>query len=222
MGRFRLEGNNWEPRPYIVSGGLRVLLGQVEELDPVRRPGDGTVASKAHDSLSPSSDHRPFPYTGPGVVRAADIGEWTDAWADELVHAIRESRDTRIKYIISDGMSCWSVPRNGFDAWEWQPYNGANPHETHAHLSVLPKADTDLREWDLTAMAFTAAQEKFLKDLYDSIVTRGGSGAEPGEWADQSLADVRERNGDPWARKDHTHPAQPPAAHTHTAKTTIT
>lgn len=147
MARFRLRGTNWEGRKFIVSAGLAVLLNEIEAVDPTRRKADGTVASERHDELSPESDHRPYPYVGPGVVRGADIGEASDATGDELANFLVASRDRRIKYIIHDGMSCWSVRRNGYPAWAWQPYKGINPHEHHNHISVLSNADNDTSPW---------------------------------------------------------------------------
>lgn len=145
--RFRTAGYNWEGRPWTLVPSLVVLGEQISVVHPDGKPGDGTVASKAHDQVSPNSDHRPRPTTGAGVVRAIDVGEDDDK--DPMVDALYRSRDPRIAYIIYESRVVFSYPRNGYPAWVWQPYTGPAPHSHHFHLSTLrtTTADNDTRLW---------------------------------------------------------------------------
>jgi hypothetical protein len=154
MGRWRWSGTNWESRFWIASEAIVALGTQVEADHPAGHATDGTVAGKQHDQVNPSSDHRPHPFTGPGMVRAIDIG--VDP-GDQLAEQLRDSRDARIKYVIHKGRKFQG--RLGPDPWEWKPYLGANPHDTHVHLSVLTAGDSDDSPWNLegTDMPLTEA-----------------------------------------------------------------
>lgn len=149
-GRFRVAGTNYEGRSWTLVPSLVVLARQVSNLYPENQPGDGTVASKRHDEVSPNSDHRPRPHTGPGVVRAIDVGEHLDD--DPMVDALIKSRDPRIAYVIYEGQAVYSWPHNGYPAWTIQPYRGAAPHSGHFHLSTLRSEthDRDTRLWTIT------------------------------------------------------------------------
>lgn len=154
MTRFRKgPAKNWEGREWVLAPSLVVLAAQIETVWPEPEPGDGTVASKAHDQTSPNSDHRPAPHDDwtMAIVRAIDSGETSEQVTQEIVDALVRSRDPRIMYLIYEGRSCWSVARNGFLAWVWQPYGGVNPHEGHFHLSTkrTATADNDIRPWDI-------------------------------------------------------------------------
>lgn len=158
--RFAKKGVNWEGRGWFLAPGLVVLAEQIETQWPEPQPGDGTVASKAHDATSPTSDHRPSPYdaqTG-AIVRALDCGETSETITQDLVDALVDSKDSRIMYLIYEGASIWSVVHNGIPAWTWQDYNGPSPHEGHFHLSTkrTATADNDTRPWSIgvTDMAF--------------------------------------------------------------------
>lgn len=151
--RFATSGKNWEGRGWFLAPGLVVLAEQIDAEWPDPEPGDGTVASKDHDKVSPTSDHRPFPYdaqTG-AIVRALDAGETSETITQGIVNAMVASRDPRIMYIIYEGKSVWSIGHNGYPAWVWQPYLGPAPHDTHFHLSTkrTATADNDTRPWDI-------------------------------------------------------------------------
>ena len=81
--------------------------------------------------------------------------------AQKIANSIVASRDPRVKYIIWNRQICNSKTQ----PWTWRRYTGANPHNKHVHISVLPeKAKYDSRaDWQLTqtqlermAMAFAA------------------------------------------------------------------
>jgi lysozyme family protein len=51
-----------------------------------------------------------------------------------MAETLRRNRDRRIKYVISNRR----IFSSQLHAWEWHPYTGANPHDHHVHISVLP------------------------------------------------------------------------------------
>lgn len=115
--RFRYEGVNWEGRPWEASEPVKTLGHAVSEAWPMGWATDGTVASKAHDKQNPKSDHRPHPFTGPGIVRAIDIGVPSRAVGDMLAGVILQMPP--VNYVL------------------WQTAG----HTTHIHVSMLASAD---------------------------------------------------------------------------------
>lgn len=149
MTRFRRSGRNWEGRPWRTPPALNALMDEIEARWPASHRGDGTVASKTHDTINPTSDHRPWPYTGPGVVTAVDAGETTENDGRVLFDALIAARDPRMKYAIHEGLTVWSTTRNGFPPWTVQPYLGPNPHDDHLHVSVVRSKQDDHLPWNL-------------------------------------------------------------------------
>lgn len=148
MARFNRAGVNWEGRAWHVPPSLAALIDEVEAWQPDSRGSDGTVASKAHDEANPTSDHRPTPYTGPGIVRAVDVGE-IDPEGNVLTEALRLSKDKRIKYVIHEDQMFSSYSTTVRKAWEWGKYTGPNPHSGHAHISTLSQYDATGGPWNL-------------------------------------------------------------------------
>ena len=144
--RFRTSGTNWEGRRWVLAAGLMVLARQIDEFDPKSHATDGTVASRAHDKGSPTSDHRPNPYSGTGVVRALDFGENTENDAFNILEAIRLSRDERVRYVIHERRMYSSY---GSQKWEWRSYSGPAPHDTHGHVSTLEAYDSITDPWQI-------------------------------------------------------------------------
>lgn len=144
--RFRRSGTNWEGRRWTLVPCLVKLAEQIEALHPEKSPADGTVASKTHDANSPNSDHRPFPYKGPGEVRALDAGEVTEDDAFKIAEAIRMSRDPRVKYVLHESRMFSSYPMGPYQSFTWRPYYGP-AHEQHMHISTEDEADNDVRPW---------------------------------------------------------------------------
>jgi hypothetical protein len=123
--------------PPAVSGAI----SQANRLAPLRsRRSDGTIGDAAHRSRR--SDHNP---DHRGAVLAFDLTHdpvgGFDAHA--LVEAAVRRRDPRIKYAISRGR-IWSKQ---YAADGWRPYSGANPHQTHAHVSVDRAHENDISSW---------------------------------------------------------------------------
>jgi hypothetical protein len=138
-----------------IARSLDVLRAQVNARYPNRsKLGDGWIGDAAHQPTQ--SDHNP---NSAGVVTALDIthdpGRGVDTWA--LAEILRSRKDPRIKYVISNGRIFSSV----VSPWQWRPYNGANKHAHHLHISVMGDAALyDLAsEWTLDPLrqASTAA-----------------------------------------------------------------
>lgn len=145
--RFRTSGKNWEGRTWALSAALEQLGEQVSAAWPTPHPSDGTVASKTHDATSPSSDHRPRPFTGSGMVRALDVGEY-GSQGDQLFDELRDSRDPRIKYVIHGGSMFSSYPARGYAAWAIRPYD-LGGHGSHVHVSSVDAADDAGYAWSI-------------------------------------------------------------------------
>ena len=166
---------------------------QVEELEPRKHSSDGTVASAKHDKKNPGSDHRPSPRTGLGTVRAIDFGErGGHGFVDNIVEALRLSKDPRIKYVIHNGRKFQSHKTKNIKAWQWFPYTGENPHTDHGHLSVKAgDLGEQAHEFSMVAgqligeidtsqegeeeMQFTANEEAFLKNFVKIVSEDMGS-----------------------------------------------
>lgn len=168
MARFRYSGVNWEGRAWKVSAPIEALGRQIEARWPDRHPADGTVASQNHDAWNPRSDHRPDPYTGPGIVRALDAGETVEGDGEVLAEALRAGRDPRVRYVIHEGRLFSSYDHANGPAWSWRPYTGGG-HRDHVHVSVLATVDAQGQPWVLGGleddMALTAREEELVREL---------------------------------------------------------
>ena len=108
---------------------------QVDQRWPKRnKASDGTIGDAAHASRN--SDHNPWikeANSRLGVVSAIDIthdpGNGPDC--NVLAAALIRNGDKRIKYIIWS-RRIWNPDISPY----WRPYNGANTHTKHLHLSV--------------------------------------------------------------------------------------
>ncbi|OBQ82367.1 MULTISPECIES: DNA/RNA non-specific endonuclease [Mesorhizobium] len=125
------------------ANALLALRKQVDEAAPSRsKSSDGTIGDTRHcGGPKSTSDHCPRVLdNGVAVVTAIDIthdpAHGCDAHA--IAEAIRLSKDSRVKYIISKSRIAASVPKGGAAAWAWRPYKGSNKHEKHCHISVQP------------------------------------------------------------------------------------
>jgi hypothetical protein len=117
-----------------VAKSLLRLREQINEMAPNRsKASDGTIGDAAHATRN--SDHNPWVKDGnTGVVTAIDITNdiANGCDAQEIVDALVNSRDARIKYII------WNRKKinSKIQPWVWRNYTGPNPHTRHFHLSV--------------------------------------------------------------------------------------
>lgn len=124
-----------------LAKSLEVLREQVNTKYPTRsKSSDGTIGDAAHASRD--SDHNPWVKDGKvGVVTALDITNDPvhGVVSEDIAEAIRLSKDPRVKYIISNKKIAASYNVHGEKAWVWRKYSGANPHNKHCHISVLPE-----------------------------------------------------------------------------------
>lgn len=138
-----------------VAKSLLKLRDQVNALVPKRsKDSDGTIGDEAHASRS--SDHNPWVKDGAtGIVTGMDLthdpahGFDSYAFAQKLL----DSRDSRIKYVISNGRI--AAGTEGPNPWAWRKYTGSNKHDHHVHISVKPDKSVydDDREWRFDAVA---------------------------------------------------------------------
>ncbi len=140
-------------QPWRVAKALDRLNAQVKAACPRAVPPAtpvtswGAIADGAHSS---TSDHYPHYYAALGataVVCARDFPHAPKLGLD--AHAIAEklrlSRDPRIGYIISNGRI--TGPGHG---WQWDDYDGSDPHDTHIHVSIVhTKLADDTRDWSI-------------------------------------------------------------------------
>jgi hypothetical protein len=131
---MRAKAKSWR-----AAKSLTKLRTQLNAAFPKRsKASDGIIGDLAH--CPGSSDHCPnIVVGGVGIVTAFDATHDPKHGCDmnKVVKAIRDSRDSRIKYIIWNKRICSSKPQGSAAAWAWRTYKGKNGHTKHAHFSVL-------------------------------------------------------------------------------------
>jgi lysozyme family protein len=135
---------------------LETLRSQINAFAPGRdKSTDGTTASAQHTAQNPNSDHEPG---ADGIVTALDITNDPNDGVDAglLADQLRVSKDSRIKYVISNARIFTSseavrVHKMQGPAWEWRPYSGVNAHRSHFHISVMDETADDTRLWAVSA-----------------------------------------------------------------------
>ncbi|WP_109108956.1 DNA/RNA non-specific endonuclease [Azospirillum sp. TSO35-2] len=122
---------------------LEALRRQIDARAPQRsKASDGTIGDAAHAARS--SDHNPWVRDGAfGIVTAMDITHDPAGGCDAgaLADAIVKRGDRRVKYVIWNRRIVNSSPIGSSPAWIWREYTGANPHNKHIHISVLPEKE---------------------------------------------------------------------------------
>lgn len=98
------------------------------------RASDGICGDARHQASV--SDHN----LGNAFDLTHDPARGVDAHG--LVEGMKQRRDPRVKYIISN-RRIW----NPSVSPHWRPYNGSNPHEKHAHVSIKAGARGDTSRW---------------------------------------------------------------------------
>lgn len=150
----RNAGFWFDGRPWRLANSLVVLRAQIDRAAPGRnRATDGDVGDADHSMRE--SDHNPTVRSGEtGVVTALDITHDPDEGCDAalLAESLRRSQDPRISFLIHDRRIVSCEAREEFAKWEWRPYQGANPHTTHLHVSVRhePSKFDDSSPWQIT------------------------------------------------------------------------
>ena len=131
---------------------LDQLRTEINALCPGRSTtSDGACASQKHSQQNPNSDHEP---DQDGLACARDFTKDVAAGCDgRMVDRIIATRDKRLKYVIFNyaiGKSYpWTEKKTGihYQAWEWGPYRGPNPHDHHFHVSIHQDGKRDTRRW---------------------------------------------------------------------------
>lgn len=143
------------------ANSLLKLRDQIDAAHPNRnKASDGTIGDEAHQKQGSASDHNPWftDKNGIGVVTALDIthdpanGVDIDKLSDQLI----ASRDSRIKYVIANGL----IAGPGSN-WQWQESSG---HYEHIHISVNTSNYDDTSEWKIGGM-MDEADAKYLYKL---------------------------------------------------------
>ena len=112
------------------------VLRQATALWPKRKKlSDGLLPSAAHQKQSPNSDHN----TGLAVDLTHDPKNGVDCV--ELFEKLKE--DKRVAYLIFQG-KIWSREKAKQGN---RKYVGANPHNKHLHISILPAGANDTSPW---------------------------------------------------------------------------
>lgn len=165
---------NWR-----VAKSLTTLRNQINARYPNRsKVSDGFIGDEDHSNRN--SDHNPW-YNG--IVTAGDFthdpdnGIDIDDFTDELV----ASRDSRIKYIIANGMICSGSA--GPSPWVWRPYNGPSPHRHHFHLSVKANESCDSTTlWNIPSLGGAVALPAPTVPRLGETLEKGSKGPEVERW----------------------------------------
>lgn len=124
-------------RPWRLANSLHTLREQINERWPKRsKTHDGTIGDQSH--AGGVSDHNPSIMDDiHGVVSALDITHDPKSGCDAhaLAEHLRLQKDSRVKYVISNGRIFSSTT----SPWQYRKYTGKNAHRSHIHISV--KAD---------------------------------------------------------------------------------
>jgi len=127
--------------PKLCKAGQQLRLQVDDTYSDRDRTSDGWIGDTRHQASV--SDHNP---DAAGIVRAIDIdrdlsGKAKPDFMPNLADQIRlcaRAGDKRISYVIFDGRIASSKK-----AWAWRPYDGANKHNHHCHISFTQAGDTD-------------------------------------------------------------------------------
>ena len=130
-----------------VARSLETLRSQINAVAPNRdTTSDGTIGDAAHAARA--SDHNP---NAQGVVTAYDIDHDPAGGMDtyKLAEILRQNKDPRIEYVISNGR----IFNSRVAPWQWRDYTGSNKHDKHMHISVHNESELydDPRAWAIGA-----------------------------------------------------------------------
>jgi hypothetical protein len=129
-------------KPVLCKAGQQ-LREQFDDTFPSRdRHSDGWIGDTRHSARP--SDHNPDAQTG--IVRAIDVdrdvsGKAKPDLMPDIADQIRlcaKAGDKRISYVIFEGRIA-----SAKKGWRWRPYDGANKHNHHIHISFTKAGDTD-------------------------------------------------------------------------------
>ncbi|MFG2165508.1 hypothetical protein [Micromonospora chersina] len=143
-----IKGQQWRVVRSLDRLNEQIRAAYPRAVPPATDPNSwGSLADSLHSS---TSDHYPHFYAALGataVVCARDFPHAPSCGLDAhaLADRLRASRDPRIGYVISNGRI--TGPSHG---WQWDPYSGSDPHDTHIHVSTVHTAAADdTRDWQI-------------------------------------------------------------------------
>lgn len=143
------SGNGWK-----LAAALCTLEDQVNTKYPGRsKLSDGSIGDLAH--MSRNSDHN----VRNGYCHALDLTHDPQHGfsSERFAQALLDAQDPRLAYVISN-KKIGSGP-TGPSPGKWRPYNGANPHNHHCHISVNDLGETNIRPWDIGGHVVVAKPE---------------------------------------------------------------
>ena len=131
-GATAARSSNWYPAPAITS-----LQRDLDDAYPKRTKPDWILGDAAHSARD--SDHNP---DAGGMVHAIDIRLGGDLDVDAVLHSL--IGDSRVWYVIYNRV----IYSRTYD-WAPRRYTGANPHDTHIHVSFryLHAAEQNTSPW---------------------------------------------------------------------------
>lgn len=134
-------------KPWL-SKAAQQFREQVDDCFPDRdRKSDGWLASLAHVSRAPKSDHNPDPKSG--CVRALDItarlsdDKRVPAYLADQIRLFGKNYG-RISYVIFEGKIASPIL-----GWRWRKYKGINQHNHHIHISFKKDQDQNSDFFDI-------------------------------------------------------------------------
>jgi hypothetical protein len=149
---------------YYLAASLEAFGEEMDHRWP-NRANDGWIGDPSHQARK--SDHNPDWDAG-GVVRAVDV---YIKGIDKAAVIAAAYRDPRVAYIIHNRKIA-SATDDG-KPWDWEPYNGDDPHTGHIHISIkhTKAAETNTTRWFKAAPPqedeMTPAQMQDLKNFIE-------------------------------------------------------
>jgi hypothetical protein len=137
-----VKENLMAERPWYLAESLAALRTEINRRWPNRdKDSDGAKGDPAHAARQ--SDHNPD-YDRSGIVRAIDVDK-DGINVTQLLAAV--IRDPRVAYVIWNRRIA-SATDDG-TPWDWEPYDGENPHDKHIHISIkhTRAAETNTATW---------------------------------------------------------------------------
>ena len=141
-------------KPTLCKAGQQ-LREQFDDTFPDRDcSSDGWIGDTRHAARP--SDHNPDSATG--IVRAIDVdrdvtGKPKPDLMPDIADQIRlaaKAGDKRISYVIFDGRIA-----SAKKSWAWRPYDGANKHNHHCHISFTQAGDSDSSFFNIPMLGAT-------------------------------------------------------------------
>lgn len=150
---------------------LVTLRDQLNQAFPGRsKESDGWIGDPSHQQRH--SDHNPNPA---GVVCAIDVTNDPRSGLSgrKLAEYLLSVKDPRLAYVISNKQIASAT-----HDYNWAPYNGANTHEHHVHISVKQNADfyDNPGRWRLDGFVGAAVPNATVAQIQPTL-RRGDAGA---------------------------------------------